>query len=317
VVLTKHLLFITTNCELAKNTLKAGKIKTCITTVIAMLLVLLVCFLVPFYITGWKLPWGYDNKTALIGDSMGGTLGPIIGFIGVILTFLAFYIQYDANKVQREALFTEQFESKFFELLRLHRENVDRIKYRSDQGLYALKEMSLELLECCKRIRKCDDKLLLTDKGAATIGFHYFYSGVNLLSKKHIEDLMNPDDDEDWRILLRKIKTSLDTWVTDEGSSVIVDQESRLEIYFNHILHVMSFLHKQTDKLREEEKIFFVETFTSQLTSREITLLLHYALSEKEDKWIKPNNYVKEFGLIEKAKEGQLGVKIETINELI
>lgn len=37
-----------------------------------------------------------------IGDAFGGSLAPIIGLLGVILTYLAFYIQYKANKDQLE-----------------------------------------------------------------------------------------------------------------------------------------------------------------------------------------------------------------------
>lgn len=45
-----------------------------------------------------------DKKLAPneIGDSIGGTLNPIIAFTASILTFLAFYIQYKANNEQRE-----------------------------------------------------------------------------------------------------------------------------------------------------------------------------------------------------------------------
>ncbi|SHF27619.1 hypothetical protein SAMN05444377_1063 [Flavobacterium fontis] len=42
----------------------------------------------------------YDNKPqnfGVIGDAIGGILGPIIGIVGALLTFLAFYIQKIAN----------------------------------------------------------------------------------------------------------------------------------------------------------------------------------------------------------------------------
>ncbi len=67
-----------------------------------------------------------------IGDAFGGTVGPIIAWFASILTFLAFYIQYDANKDQRDQfnkqandIVIERFENRFFELVRLHRENVN------------------------------------------------------------------------------------------------------------------------------------------------------------------------------------------------
>lgn len=46
-----------------------------------------------------------------IGDSIGGTLNPIIGFTGSILTFLAFYIQYKSNKQQVD-LFKKQIRNE-------------------------------------------------------------------------------------------------------------------------------------------------------------------------------------------------------------
>ncbi|SDC42678.1 putative phage abortive infection protein [Niabella drilacis] len=67
-----------------------------------------------------------------MGDTFGGTMGPVIAWIAAILTFAAFYIQYEANKEQRRQFakqaddtVIERFENRFFELVRLHRENVE------------------------------------------------------------------------------------------------------------------------------------------------------------------------------------------------
>ncbi len=40
------------------------------------------------------------NKPNEIGDTIGGILGPIVGFLGVVVTFLAFWMQYKANEKQ-------------------------------------------------------------------------------------------------------------------------------------------------------------------------------------------------------------------------
>ena len=77
-----------------------------------------------------------------IGDTLGGIMGPVVALLGVLLTFLAFWAQYVANQAQRQQFLDtlekqdtdkkeQQFESHFFEMLRLHKENVDELKISS------------------------------------------------------------------------------------------------------------------------------------------------------------------------------------------
>lgn len=66
-----------------------------------------------------------------IADSIGGVLAPIIGLVASILTFLAFYMQKRANDEIRAQFKVQQFESQFYEMLRLHKANVDEIEIKS------------------------------------------------------------------------------------------------------------------------------------------------------------------------------------------
>lgn len=63
-----------------------------------------------------------------IGDSIGGVLNPLIGLIASILTFLAFYMQKRANDDIQAQFKVQQFEGQFYEMLRLHKENVNEIE---------------------------------------------------------------------------------------------------------------------------------------------------------------------------------------------
>ncbi|MFY0608524.1 MAG: putative phage abortive infection protein [Cyclobacteriaceae bacterium] len=87
-----------------------------------MLLLIFVVSLLPFF----------DNvdfqTTAHIGDSLGGFTAPIIGLLAVITTFLAFVAQYKANEEIRNQFKHERFETKFYELLRLHQHNVSEME---------------------------------------------------------------------------------------------------------------------------------------------------------------------------------------------
>lgn len=77
--------------------------------------------------------------TGTIGDTYGGLLGPPIAFIAALLTFAAFYVQYEANQQQKSDIadqkrnwLSERFENRFFELVKLHKENVNEMKLTND-----------------------------------------------------------------------------------------------------------------------------------------------------------------------------------------
>lgn len=79
------------------------------------------------------VPDNYDStKKSLepneIGDSIGGILNPMIGLLASVLTFLAFYMQKIANDDIKNQFKIQQFESQFYEMLRLHKENVNEIE---------------------------------------------------------------------------------------------------------------------------------------------------------------------------------------------
>lgn len=61
----------------------------------------LIVFFIPLAVTKWDWIHLDVSKPNEIGDTIGGILGPLVGLIGVALTFLAFWAQYDANIQQR------------------------------------------------------------------------------------------------------------------------------------------------------------------------------------------------------------------------
>jgi hypothetical protein len=70
-----------------------------------------------------------------VGDTFGGITAPIIGLITIMLLFLTYQFQKNelqetratANK-QAEIMAQQQFENTFFELLKVHRENTEKIR---------------------------------------------------------------------------------------------------------------------------------------------------------------------------------------------
>jgi hypothetical protein len=82
----------------------------------------IIAFSTPFLLTYLK-PLGLTAANE-IGDAIGGTVGPVINLISVLLTFLAFYVQYKANERQTNEI-TNQKKSLEYKYLQ---ESLDTLK---------------------------------------------------------------------------------------------------------------------------------------------------------------------------------------------
>jgi len=110
---------------------KSRKFKNYIIISLLILSLLLIIFgcLAPIIFTQCDSLVDFTN-TGEIGDTIGGTMGPIVALAGVFMTFLAFFMQVEANKIQREQL------GKSFGMRRLE----DKI-----ESLNALQLMSIDI----------------------------------------------------------------------------------------------------------------------------------------------------------------------------
>ena len=83
------------------------------TLVVISALLVIFSFFAPYLLT---LETNNSNlqfqKTGSIGDTVGGLMNPFIALAGVCVTFLAFYMQYKANKIQVDNFSTEQQKNK-------------------------------------------------------------------------------------------------------------------------------------------------------------------------------------------------------------
>jgi Putative phage abortive infection protein len=100
--------------------------------ILALVIGLLISsFFAPKVITSGLFGFKFDATTGQAGDTVSGLMNPFIGMAAVLTTGLAFYIQYQANEQGREQFWTQlniqKFESQFYEMLKLHRQNVEEI----------------------------------------------------------------------------------------------------------------------------------------------------------------------------------------------
>ena len=92
-------------------------------------ILIIVSFVSPYYYTGTKIGDSikFTEETGFTGDTLGGIMNPFIALAGAVLTFIAFYIQKIANDDIKNQFKIQQFESQFYEMLHLHRENLNEM----------------------------------------------------------------------------------------------------------------------------------------------------------------------------------------------
>jgi hypothetical protein len=92
--------------------------------------------------------------TGQFGDFIGGVVGTLISGSGFIFLYLTF-------KEQRESVAKERFESKFFDLLKIHRDNVSELNYSKFEnsreenylGRKVFQVITKEVQDCLKEVR--------------------------------------------------------------------------------------------------------------------------------------------------------------------
>ncbi|WP_426327770.1 putative phage abortive infection protein [Pedobacter sp. R-06] len=136
-----------------------------ICTICFFIIVFLICAFPLFLTTDSK----FDETTGVIGDTIGGTMGPFVAIAAAFLTFLAFWVQYKANEQQKADLKTQKlqseidgFERTFFELVKLHRSNVRELNYskfigsetRTYSNRQVMRVIFQEFIECYRDVKK-------------------------------------------------------------------------------------------------------------------------------------------------------------------
>jgi hypothetical protein len=81
-----------------------------------------------------KHSWIDFTGTGQIGDTIGGVMGPFVALAAAGLTFIAFWVQYNANIQQRHDIAIERFESNLFEMIHIQQEITNELKVIGDDA---------------------------------------------------------------------------------------------------------------------------------------------------------------------------------------
>jgi hypothetical protein len=291
-----------------------------ITILFLLVISIFLCF--PYWFTQFKIfEWGFSDKPGEIGDAIGGTLGPFVAIAAAILTFLAFWVQFKANEQQRRDLQIERFENKFYELLRLHRANVDELNIADRvTGRKCFVQLFNELkyayliVKDQFNVQTEEEKELYSKHKIDLLKFSYtiFFYGVGVNSEKELLPSFNEAENKlywncktvftDYQtkyIESKKEHPNIRYFTFDLPLNGIPDERTkvfyylpfnghtaRLGHFYRHLFQTVKYIVEQDTNLFDfKEKYSYVKMLRAQLSNHEQLLLYYNSVAWFPNKW--------------------------------
>lgn len=256
------------------------------------------------------------QNTGAVGDTIGGSMGPVIGILAAGLTFVAFWVQYEANQQQRKDIRLERFESRFYEMLRLHKDNVNEIgklgkknliiegrsvfpsTYKEFKVCFSICDLLAKRYSNEKKIRPYNAEELIK------LAYAHLYCGIGETGNVVCDEILGTtyekvlvDDVRKYLLELRDsfkvsdiAKTNLfETSLTlDISFTPYRGYISRISHYYRHLYQTVKFVDGQ-ESLTEDEKYGYIKILRAQLSDHEQIMLYYNVVSRFGQKWVETN----------------------------
>lgn len=233
------------------------------------------------------------------GDVVGGFVGTIIALVGVLLLF-------ETLKQQRNVHEKQQVETKFFELLKLHRDNVLEMQSKNERGrsvFIDIKEEFHELYELISlwytaKSSNLSDHQWKTNVAKIAYLITFFGLGESPRSylKAKIKKIISNDTlyDNFYSNCLIYLIDNYDLVKLKNQSQPAVQKsvlkysgyQSILGHYFRHLFQTVSYINQQPNTvLSYKEKYVYIKTLRAQLGTFEQAVFFYNSISSLGEPW--------------------------------
>jgi hypothetical protein len=229
-----------------------------------------------------------------LGDFVGGYVGTFLALASVVLLSATL-------RSQRKSAQVLSFEGKYFELLRLHRDNVAELEVQGVTGRKLFVVLIREYRSAAAIVRRVATmkEQALTPRQIAHITYYCLFFGTGPNSSRMLR-LSLPEYEKDFvdAVALELDRSDIKATVQGEKRLTYVPFEghqSRLGHYYRHLYQAIRYVDEQ--KL-EIDKYRYVRTIRAQLSNHEQALLLLNSLTPIGENWWK-NEYVLRYRLVQ------------------
>lgn len=242
-----------------------------------------ICYL-PTYFTESER-YNFNKDTGIIGDTIGGIMGPFVAIAAAILTFLAFWVQFKANEQLRNDISVERFESKFYKLLDIHMQNVNSIKIDDKKGRDAFKYLTgiyFYMYDIIQKIYKdnshVDNPTNEQREMLTRMTYGFFFYGEKFVYHSFTSTEEN--------YLYEEIKKKLSIINSSISYNIIDGYNTYLGHYYRNLFQIVDFVANYNENLIDEkQKYGYVKMVRAQLSDYEQIMLYYNSISDAGKKW--------------------------------
>ncbi|MBC3272174.1 putative phage abortive infection protein [Pseudomonas sp. SWRI81] len=252
-----------------------------------------VCILSTFFADSYR-----GNK---LDPTLAGQFGDFVGgFIGTFFALMSTVLLFATLRSQRSSSSLQNFETKHFELIKMHRDNVSELEVQGLKGRKIFVALIRELREILKIVKEAtvNSNSSLNQKQLIHISYYCLLLGTGPNSTRVLKEALIGFNDD----LISQIIRTLDnpytkskiqkqrklTYVPFEG------HQSRLGHYYRHLYQSISYVDKQTISI---DKYEYIKTIRAQLTTHEQALLLLNSYSPIGGSWWN-EKYIVKYSLV-------------------
>jgi len=231
------------------------------------------------------------RQSSSVDPESAGQFGAFVGgYVGTIFLLISVVLLYSTLKNQRIFSAQQNFENKYFELIKMHRDNVAEIEIRGTCGRRVF-VLLLRELRCALEIVRTiahDFGQKLSPRDLLQVAYYCLFYGVGPNSSRMLKlSLFNFD-----RAFVDAVETRLNTPEVKEKARVernlryvpFEGHQSRLGHYYRHLYQMVRFV---DDQRLEINKYEYVKTIRAQLSTHEQALLLINSLTPIGSNWWK------------------------------
>lgn len=303
--------------------------------IIYLAIAIFLILLLPFLFTRSNF-LGFDfSQTGQIGDTIGGIIGPFIAIVAAILTFAAFWVQYQANQIQidnfvqqSKDIQIERFESKYFDMIKLHRDNVLELKKEGSSGIdyftKCLDDLRFTFFFVKRTIQKFTPKKIdfgfdiKDNEKILKIAYMIYWFGYKKENEENIQVLLKYVCTKNFlEFLYKQIKILQLSFLKNKKIELLYknapnemyynsikhypfnEHTSLLGHYYRHLFQTVKFVDNiKSDLINDVKKCDYVKMLRAQLSNNEQILLYYNTLTSFGEAWLKegnleyPTNYI-------------------------